>query len=146
MDDTIIPMRIVIDTNIFVGACLGTGASGQVIAACIQGRAIPIMSTTLFLEYEDVLSRASLFAHCRLDSAEREELLDIFLARCEWVRVFYLWRPNLRDEGDNHLLELAVSGGAEGLVTRNYKDLSNPVRRFPQVRIFSPEHFLEEIK
>jgi hypothetical protein len=46
------------------------------------------MSTTLFLEYEDVLSLDSLFAHCRLELSEREELLNIFLAHCEWFRAF----------------------------------------------------------
>lgn len=81
-------MRIVVDANIFVGACLGTGTAGQVIAACIQSQFTPIMSTTLFLEYEDVLSRDSLFAHCRLELSEREELLNIFLAHCEWFRAF----------------------------------------------------------
>src|SRR6266513_5375089 len=52
---------------------------------------------------------ARLFARCRLSAAEREELFDIYLARCRWTRIYFLWRPNLRDESDNHLVELAVA-------------------------------------
>ena len=36
-----------------------------------------------------------------------------YFARCRWTRIYFLWRPNLRDESDNHLVELAVAGGAE---------------------------------
>lgn len=56
---------------------------------------------------------------CRLNLAEREELLDIFLASCGWTRIYFAWRPNLPDEADNHLVELAVAGGARFIVTRN---------------------------
>ena len=31
------------------------------------------------------------------------------MSRCRWVEVFYAWRPNLPDEADNHLIELAVT-------------------------------------
>ncbi|WP_051088820.1 PIN domain-containing protein [Lamprocystis purpurea] len=54
-----------------------------------------------------------------LSAAERDELLDIFLAQCRWTRVYFRWRPNVPDEGDNHLVELAITGGAQAIVTRN---------------------------
>ena len=50
-------MRIVIDTNVFVGACLGAGASNAVVAACLRGEHMPLMGTTLMKEYEEVLAR-----------------------------------------------------------------------------------------
>lgn len=56
------------------------------------------MGTALFAEHEDVLSRAELFATCRLTAAERAELFDIYLAACEWTRVYFAWRPNVPDE------------------------------------------------
>ncbi|WP_368500055.1 PIN domain-containing protein, partial [Moraxella sp.] len=43
-------------------------------------------------------------------------MLNALLSICEWVRIFYLWRPNLKDEGDNHLIELAVAGNANIIV------------------------------
>lgn len=103
------------------------------------------MGTTLFNEYEAVLSRSELFHHSRLDAQERESLLDIFMAHCEWVRIYYGWRPNLRDEGDNHLVELAVAGTARMIVTRNLRDLTVMELRFPQLRVCDPEQFLQEL-
>jgi predicted nucleic acid-binding protein len=98
----------------------------------------------LLNEYEDVLGRDALFAGSRLTAAERAELLDIFLSRCQWGTVYFLWRPNLRDEADNHLVELAVANGVDAIVTRNLRDLENMELRFPGLRVLSPEEFLKE--
>jgi putative PIN family toxin of toxin-antitoxin system len=138
--------RCVIDTNVFVGACLGTGAAAQVVAACLRGTVRPLMGMALLSEYEDVLSRHALFARCRLSAAERSELLDIFLATCEWTRVYFGWRPNLADEADNHLVELAVAGRASYVVTRNLRDLNRAELAFPGLRCVSPEQLLKEIE
>lgn len=138
-------MKAVIDTNVFLGACLGTGNAGKVVAACLDGRCTPLMGAALLAEYEDVLGREALFGKCRLTAEERGTLLDIFLSKCEWVRVYYTWRPNLPDEADNHLVELAVAGGADAVVTRNLRDLARMELRFPALRILSPDAFLKEI-
>jgi putative PIN family toxin of toxin-antitoxin system len=138
-------MRIVVDTNVLVGACLGTGSANAVIAACLKGRCVPLIGKALFNEYEDVFNRSDLFKKCKLSRSERDDLLDAFFACCEWTRVYYLWRPNLPDEADNHLVELAVAGGAEFIVTRNLRHLQNMQLSFPQLRIAAPATFLKEI-
>jgi uncharacterized protein len=110
------------------------------------------MGAALLAEYEDVLGRASLWSKCRLSTVEREDLLDIFLARCTWTRIYFGWRPNLRDEGDNHLVELAVAGGAGCIVTRNVRDLISMELEleleleleFPALTVRTPEQFLKE--
>ena len=137
--------RIVIDTNIFLGACLGQGAAHLVVAACLRGQCQPLMGAALFAEYEDVLGRSELFETCRLNLDERNELLDIFLAVCDWTRIYFAWRPNLPDEADNHLVELAVAGGARFIVTRNLRDVARMELKFPELRVLSPEDFLKEI-
>jgi putative PIN family toxin of toxin-antitoxin system len=137
--------RVVIDTNIFLGACLGQGAAHQVVAACLRGQCQPLMGAALFAEYEDVLGRSELFETCRLSANERNELLDIFIATCVWTRIYFAWRPNLPDEADNHLVELAVAGGAGFIVTRNLRDVARMELRFPDLRVVSPEDFLKEI-
>jgi putative PIN family toxin of toxin-antitoxin system len=139
-------MRIVVDTNVFLGACLGTGAASGVIAACLRKQAIPLMGTALFNEYQDVLSRVGLFSGSRLSVEERSELLDIFLSTCEWTRIYYGWRPNLPDEGDNHLVELAVAGGAKFIVTRNVRDVTRMELNFPHLTVLTPEAFLKELQ
>lgn len=139
-------MLIVVDTNIFVAACLGAGASNEVVSACLRGEHAPLIGTTLLAEYEDVLGRAELFRKSRLSPSEREELLNIFFATCSWTRIYYAWRPNSPDEGDNHLVELAVAGGAERIVTRNLRDLRRLELKFPKLVAVTPEQFLKEVK
>lgn len=77
------------------------------------------MSTKMFLAKPSFLPEASL-----IKEEERSELLNIFLSIYVWTRIYYGWRPNLPDETDNHLLELAVAGSARFIVTRNLHGLS----------------------
>lgn len=91
-----------------------------------------------------MLARPALFKNCRLAAAEREELLDIFIACCRWTRIYSLWRPSLPDEGDNHLMELAVAGNADCIVTRNLRDLARGKLRFAAIHVQSPERILKE--
>jgi predicted nucleic acid-binding protein len=102
------------------------------------------MGAALLAEYEDVLGRETVFKGSRLSWAEREELLDIFLSVCTWTRIYFGWRPNLRDEGDNHLVELAIAGGARSIVTRNVRDLVSMELKFPGLTVRTPEDFLKE--
>ncbi len=62
----------------------------------------------------------------------------------EWVRVYYLWRPKLRDEADNHVMELAVAGSAGAIVTNNVADFYEPGLRFREIRILRPREVLKE--
>lgn len=139
-------MVIVLDTNIFVAAVLGSGgASRAVLRACLEGRLQPLMGAALFAEYESLLTRAELFESCRLDRTQREALLDAFLSVCRWTNIYYGWRPNLRDEADNHLIELAIAGGAAIIVTKNVKDFRGAELHFPGLRVLLPEKLLQEI-
>lgn len=136
--------RLVIDTNILVAACLKEGGIGrQVIKKCLSGIYRPLIGTALFTEYEDVLGRDELFQGSPLSKSERLEVYRGYLAVCQWTEVYYAWRPNLPDEADNHLVELAIAGGASAIVTRNVKDLAKGELRFPQVKVLLPEQCLE---
>jgi len=127
-----------------VSALLGGSAAGAVVAACLQGRYVPLMGAALFAEYESKLRRATLFARGRLNTRERDDLFDIFASMCRWTRIYYLWRPNLPDETDNHVLELAIAGAADALITRNTRDFGSAQLRFPNLRILRPERFIKE--
>ena len=91
-----------------------------------------------------MLGRSALWTKCLLCATERDELLDIFLASCAWTRIYFGWRPNLRDEGDNHLVQLAVAGGASCIVTRNIRGLVSMELKFPALAVRTPEAFLKE--
>jgi putative PIN family toxin of toxin-antitoxin system len=136
--------RLVVDTSVLVAALKSEGgASREVLRLCLQGRCLPLMGEKLLNEFESVLGRAELFRGCALTATEREALMDAILSVCAWVPVFFLWRPNLPDEGDNHLIELAVAGAAKTVVTQNVRDLRGGQLRFPQLGIETPAEFLK---
>jgi putative PIN family toxin of toxin-antitoxin system len=137
--------RIVLDTSVFIAALLGPrGASREALRQCLTQRYLPLMGTALFLEYESVLARDHLFANCRLSRDEREALFDAFLSVCQWQAVYYAWRPNLPDEADNHIVELAVAGQASVIVTKNVRDFIRAELYFSGLRILAPETFIQE--
>ena len=61
------------------------------------------------------------------------------------MKVYYLWRPNLPDEADNHLIELALAGGASTIVTNNLRDVSRGELRFPLMNILTPAQFIKTL-
>jgi putative PIN family toxin of toxin-antitoxin system len=139
--------RIVVDTNVFAAALTSsTGSNRQVIRACLSRSVVPLMGMALVHEYESVASRPAIAARCPLTVREREQLVDAYLSVCEWVRIAFLWRPNLPDEADNHLIELAVAGGASAVVTNNVRDLRRGELVFPGIRILTPARFLKALE
>ena len=133
------------DTSVFVAAASSsTGASREVLRRCLVGRHEPLMGQALFAEYESVLARPELFRRSPISEEEREVLWAAFASRCRWVRVYYLWRPNLPDEADNHVVELAVAGRAGAIVTHNTRDFARTELHFPGLRIVTPGALLAE--
>ena len=131
--------HLVVDTNVLVSAVLSEGGAARaVLRLCLRGEAVPLIGQALFAECEDVFAREAPFAKSLLDKPDRDALLDAFLAVCRWTRVSYLWRNNLRDEADNHLVELAVAGGASAIVTGNARDLATGELRFDRLAVLSP--------
>jgi putative PIN family toxin of toxin-antitoxin system len=137
-------INLVIDTNILVAALQKEGNSARrILRLCLLGEYQAIIGAALFAEYEDVLSRDVLFEKSVLNKLEREQVFNGFLSVCKWCEVFYAWRPNLPDEADNHLIELAIAGQAQVIVTRNLRDLAQGELRFPHLQILNPEQFLQ---
>jgi putative PIN family toxin of toxin-antitoxin system len=135
--------KIVVDTSVLISALIGKrGASREVLRRCLKGEYDPQISNALFQEYEAVNSRREVIERCPLTEREIRELLNAIYSVCTWTPVYYLWRPNLRDEGDNFLIELALAGNSEVIVTNNVKDLENAELNFEGLRILRPEQLL----
>ena len=137
-------VNLVIDTNILVGALLRNGGTArQVIRACLAQKYQPLIGPALVAEYEDVLGRDDVMQGSALNKQARDQLFDGFLACCRWVEVYYAWRPNLPDEADNHLIELAIAGQASAIVTRNERDVKRGELKFPALAVLTPNQCLE---
>ncbi len=133
-----------VDTNVFVAATSSASGASREGRRCLLDRYEPLMGHALFTEYESVLARSDLFLRSPISDRERDALLAAFVSRCTWVRVYYLWRPNLPDEADNHLVELAVAGNADAVVTHNARDFERTELRSPALRIVTPGGLIAE--
>jgi len=137
-------VEIVLDTNVFVSALRSAGgASRAVLRHILLGRYRPLFGNALWSEYEDLLGR-DLWTD-QTTPAERQMLLAALARAGKWVSTYYGWRPNLRDEGDNHLIELAVAGHAQAIVTHNVKDLRSGELLWPHLRVLTPSQCLKEL-
>ena len=135
--------KVVIDTSVMISALIGKrGASREVIRRCLIGDYLPLISNPLFQEYEDVSSRKRVKERCPLGVSEIRGLLNAFYSVCSWVPIYYLWRPNLKDEADNFLIELALAGNSQIIVTNNIKDLVAAELKFEDLRILTPQQIL----
>ena len=109
-----------------------------------MGEFEPLMGQALLAEYESVLSRTRPFVRSPVSADQRAALWAAIASQCRWDRVYYLWRPNLPDEADSHVLELAVAGGAEAIVTHNTRDFERAELHFPGLRIATPAEIIAE--
>ncbi|MFT4256372.1 MAG: putative toxin-antitoxin system toxin component, PIN family [Pseudoxanthomonas sp.] len=134
--------RIVVDTSILVAAFRSrSGASNALLTRIALGEVKPLVTTALFLEYEDVLKRPE---H-RLATGMSETAVDSVLAALASaslpVEVHFRWRPQLRDPADEFVLEAAVNGRADALVTHNVRDFGMAPGRFG-LKVMTPAEFL----
>jgi len=113
-----------------------------VLRRVLTGRYEPLFGNALWLEYHDLLGRR-VWGNSTT-AAERLAVLAALAKRGRWVTVYYNWRPNLPDEADNHLIELALAGNAEAIVTHNVRDIRGGELHLGALRILTPAQCLEE--
>ncbi|MBL6617364.1 MAG: putative toxin-antitoxin system toxin component, PIN family [Reyranella sp.] len=133
-------MRLVFDTDVMVAAIRSdAGASRRVLQAFLERqRGLTLLaSVPLLFEYEAVMTRPEHLRAARLSLADVSALLDAVAATAEPVRLAYLWRPALRDVDDDMVLETAVNGAADGIVTFNRRDFAPAAGQFG-VRVLLP--------
>lgn len=139
-------LRFVLDTSVLVAALRSSaGGSNRLLQWALKGKFTLLLSVPLVLEYESVLTRDEHPAASGLSIQEVNLLLDALVAVAEPVRLPFHWRPVLRDPNDDMVLEAAVNGRADGLVTFNTKDFSAAVSQFG-IRVISPREALRNWK
>jgi putative PIN family toxin of toxin-antitoxin system len=139
-------LRIVLDTDVVVTALRSSsGGSNAVLMAVAHGLLVPLVTPALFLEYEAVLKRAEQRLVHGLDFESIDRFLSALAAASEAVEISFQWRPQLRDANDEMVLETALNGRADALVTHNAKDFTEAAKKFG-LRILRPGELLKEIR
>jgi len=140
-------VRLVLDTNVGRAAfCSPSDASAAVLRACAQGAGgiVPLASVPLAFEYEEVCLRPETLSAAGLGRAEAVVFVDALLVLAEPVRLHYLWRPQLADPADKFVLEAAVNGRADAIMTFNARDFVAAAPRFG-LAVLSPVEVLRRI-
>ncbi|MFP4077084.1 MAG: putative toxin-antitoxin system toxin component, PIN family [Halochromatium sp.] len=129
--DIISAMRLVLDTDVVVAALRSpNGASRRLMELLRAGRIRAVATVGMMMEYEAVLMREEQLAATRLTTSELASFLDGLAALMVPVETHFLWRPQLSDPNDEMVLEAAVNGRAERIVTFNVADFLPAAHRF----------------
>jgi putative PIN family toxin of toxin-antitoxin system len=136
----------VLDTSV-VAAGLRTrfGASNAVLQLVARRQLVLLATPPLFLEYEDVLKRPEQRLAHGLPIKAIDEFLAELAALLEPVEIHLSWRPQLRDPNDEMVLEAAINGQADALVTFNIGDFAVAGDRF-KIPVIRPSDVLKEMR
>ena len=135
-----------LDTDVLVAAFRsGRGASRQLLLGALDSRFELLLSVPLMLEYEAVLTRPEHLAVCGLSAGEIERVLDDLASVARPVRLAFRWRPKLSDANDDMVLETAVNGNADAIVTFNQRDFEAARREFG-CAVILPREALDQMK
>jgi len=133
-------INVVIDTNVLISALKSKQAASHRLLLLLADNAfVPNISVPLFVEYESVAKRTGLLSE--LDVSDINAILDYILIKSNIRKIFYLWRPFLKDQKDDLVLEVAVESQSEYIITFNTRDFSG-CEKFG-INIVTPYEFLK---
>jgi putative PIN family toxin of toxin-antitoxin system len=139
-------MRVVLDTDVVVaGVVSPSGASRQLLIGAVDGRFRLLVSVPLMLEWEAVLKRPEMLRAANGGTQDVDVLLDQLADACLPVDLHFLWRSRSRDPGDDMVLETALNGRADTIVTFNVRDLMAAAADFG-IQVERPAEFLRRLR
>ena len=130
-------MKVVLDTNVLVAGLLSPfGPCGDIVRMVSSGGLTLCIDARVLSEYREVLGRPKF----NFDHSKIATILD-YIERSGWVVSSTPLPVSLPDPDDGPFLEIAVSGGADYLITGNSA-------HFPQesclgIKVVSPADFLK---
>ncbi len=138
--------RLVVDTPVIVaGLRSQLGASNRILTLVAERRLVPLVTTALFLEYEDVLNRPEQRLATDMAKEDVVGFLAALASAAEPVDVHFMWRPQLANPADELVLEAAVNGRASAIITHNVRDFLPAARDF-EIEVITPSVMLQKMR
>jgi len=138
--------RLVVDTSVIVaGLRSQLGASNRILTLVAERRLVPLVTTALFLEYEDVLNRPEQRLATDMAKEDVVGFLAALASAAEPVDVHFMWRPQLANPADELVLEAAVNGRASAIITHNVRDFLPAARDF-EIEVITPSVMLQKMR
>jgi putative PIN family toxin of toxin-antitoxin system len=139
-------MKLVLDTDVIVAAFRSPdGASAELLRLARQREFAMAISVTLLLEYEAVICRPEHLAAAAQTANDAQVLIDAIADLAEKVDIDFIWRPQTRDPADEMVLETAINGQADAIVTYNRRDFGEAPARFG-IGCWLPSKTLEKVR
>ena len=139
-------MRFVLDTDVIVAAMRSpTGASSALLKSALDQKITMLASVPLFFEYEAKCTSPIHWTAAALTKEQANIFVNVLAALVEPIKTYYLWRPMLRDPNDEMVLETAVNGQAEAIVTFNLRDYGAVPERF-NIKVLTPSIAIRRVK
>ena len=137
--------RVVLDTSVIVaGLRSRLGASNRLLEFVAEERLVPLVTTALFLECEEVLKRPEQRLATGMSENDIAGFMAAFASAAEPVEVHFLWRPQLADPDDEIVLEAAVNGRSKVIITHNVRHFVPAAGQFG-LEVVTPGAFLKRI-
>lgn len=135
-----------LDTDVVIAAMRSpTGGSAELLRRIRLGRATMLMTVALALEYEAQGMMAEHRLAAGLSTVEVGTFVDRLISMAEPIEIYFRWRPQLRDPGDELVLEAAVNGRASTIVTFNEKHLREARTSF-DIEVLRPGEVLRRLE
>jgi putative PIN family toxin of toxin-antitoxin system len=138
-------LRVVLDTSVVVAGLRSRWGAANALLRLVASRRLRLLATPpLFLEYEEVLKRPEQRLNHKLTLEGIDEFLAELAALVEPVEIHFQWRPQGRDPSDEMVLEAAVNGRADALVTYNFADFAAAGTQF-KLPVLGPAEMLRKV-
>jgi putative PIN family toxin of toxin-antitoxin system len=138
-------VRVVLDTAALVSATRSeSGAAAEIVRWVLLGKLTLLLDYKLVCEYRDVALRSEHLLAAKKRAPEVEEIIDMLEALATPVLIEVMHRPMSRDKDDDMVLDVAINGEADVVVTNNVRDFA-PAEDFG-IRVLTPRDLLTELR
>jgi putative PIN family toxin of toxin-antitoxin system len=138
-------VRVVLDTSIIITSLRSNaGAAAEIVRRGLLRHFTVLMDYKLACEYREVVMRPEQLKVSERTAAETALLLDAIELSAEPVMVVVQHRPLSQDPDDDMVLDVAINGGADAIVTNNARHFRNAALRF-QILTLRPAELLRRL-